>query len=111
MEYSLDNYHICETKSFYDKSTGENVTERTEYFRGNEKRPDLVDFFKPLNNLLVDGEFEFIKGCSIVSDVKNSRKLDSFNIGEWLNRKLFTQDKEQLAIALGLVDSSRNPRK
>lgn len=88
MEYSLDNYHICETKSYFDKSTGESVTERTEYFRGNEKRPDLVEFFKPLNNLLVDGEeFEFIKGAEISTELVNNSRIDLDNIKKTLGLK------------------------
>lgn len=65
-------------------------------------------YFEKLKNLSGNIVFVDKEKQIAVSDAKNRSKINSFVPDKWINRKLFKQDKEQLALELDLRDNQRH---
>lgn len=68
-------------------------------------------YFEPLKKYGVSPCFVDKSKAALIEEAKNANKINSYDFGKWLNRKLFTQEKEELTQELELRDSKRQLRK
>ena len=80
------------------------------WYLTGRKLQDRDEWLKRLCEVTGIDHFSILDGETIKREVRNNNAYAAFDLSSYLGRKLFTEDKRELARSLGLVNSARQPR-
>ena len=86
------------------------LEEDVPWYLTGRKMQDRDEWLRRLCEVTGIDHFSILDGETIKREVRNERAYAAFDLTPYLGRKLFTDDKRDLARSLGLVNSARQPR-